>query len=82
MRKIFYKVDLKLSNDQVLPITVATTDINNVGQLVEKYKMLYKSTTGHEVVGLEITDIKYTVDMPEKEYEEELMFCDIVDEDI
>jgi len=79
MRHTFYKVALKLSNGQEMPITIATHDIQNVGPLVESKKVLY-NRKDYQVDGFYIADTQYTFNMPEEKYEEELTFCDIVDE--
>jgi hypothetical protein len=79
MLKTFYKVVLNLSNDQKLPITVATADINRIQPLVESNKVLY-AKDGNVVTGFVIDSTKYPLGMTPEKYEEELIYCDIVDE--
>lgn len=79
LRKIFYKVKLHLSDGRFMPIMIATTDINRIPEIVEKNKGLYMRSEFY-VTGFSIDDVKYTVQMDEKQYEDELMHCDIVDE--
>lgn len=80
MRKTFYKMELIFENGTKLPITIATSDINNLQPLVEKNRMLYTSMQQSTLVGHPITDTRYTFDMPEEAYTEDLQFCDIVDD--
>lgn len=79
IRLTFYKVTLQLSNGQQMPITVATPDIQRVGTLVESKKVLY-NRKDYQVDSFFIADTQYTFAMPEDKYQEELTFCDIVDE--
>lgn len=80
LRKIFYKVNLKLNDNKVLPITIATSDINKIPELVEKHKVLYLMR-GFDVTGFVIADTRFTIQMSEKQYQDELSYCDIVDDD-
>lgn len=79
MLKTFYKVVLNLSNNQKLPITIATADINRIPQLVESNKVLY-AKDGNAVTGFVLDSTRYPLGMAPDKYEEELMYCDIVDE--
>jgi hypothetical protein len=80
IRKIFYKVLLTLDNGQVLPVTVATSDLNKLPSLVERHKMLYLAR-GFNIQGFQIEDTRYTIQMSEQQYENELAYCDIIDDD-
>ena len=79
MRLTFYKVALVLSNGKEMPITIATRDIADIEQLVEKNKVLY-NTKDYSVSRFYIQDTMYTFAMPEEKYNEELIFCDIVND--
>lgn len=78
-KHIFYKVGLKLSNGQTMQVTIATGDINRIERLVERNRMLY-AARGFHIVGLTINDIRYTLNMPTEQYQDELMYCDIIDD--
>jgi hypothetical protein len=79
VRKIFYKVKLHLSNGQFMLITIATHDVNRIPDIVERHKVLYMRKD-YYVVGFNIDDTKFTIQMPEQQYEDELTHCDVVDE--
>jgi hypothetical protein len=84
----FYKVVLKLEmvdpNDptpNTLNIVIATKDIHRIEPLVESNKMLYNRKT-YSVSGFYVTDTLYGHFLPHEKYQEELTFCDIVDEEV
>jgi hypothetical protein len=79
LRKIFYKVRLHLSDGRFMPITIATTDINRIPQIVESRKVLYMRPEFY-VIGFNIDDTKFTIQMTDQQYENELEHCDVVDE--
>jgi hypothetical protein len=90
----FYKVVLKLEmvdpNDptpNTLNIVIATKDIHRIEPLVESNKMLYNrkahgTTKGYSVGGFYVTDTLYGHLLPYEKHQEELAFCDIVDEEV
>jgi hypothetical protein len=80
IRKTLYKLELNLKNGQTLPITLATHDIQRVESLVNKHKVLY-AARGYEIDRFVIRETKYLLQLTEQQYEDEIMFCDIVDED-
>jgi hypothetical protein len=80
MRYTFFKTDLLFENGNKLPITVATHDITRIEALVNSNRMLYTTTQGSNITGHPITEVRYTFDMTNEAYEEELQFCDIVDD--
>ena len=78
IRGTFYKVVLQLSNDQTMPIIVATNDIQKVGPLVESQKMIYNRKEYH-VTGFYIEDTRYPIGMSAEQYDQEIIHTDIVD---
>jgi hypothetical protein len=77
MRKHFYKVDLWLHDGQTAPITVATSYIERVPDLIEKNKVFFERTS--KLMGWEIKDTLFGVGLPEEQYDNELAFADIQD---
>jgi hypothetical protein len=80
MLKTFYKLNLLLADGKTLPVTVATSNVENLPALVESNKMLY-SARGFIITGFQVLDIRYPLGMSAQTYEDELSFCDIADED-
>ena len=79
IRKSVYKMELYCTGGTVLPITIATTDIQRIEPLVEQHCALY-SARGYHIERFVITDTRYLLNIPEHDYEQEIMFCDIVDD--
>jgi hypothetical protein len=79
MRHIFYKVKLVTEDAKELLITIATPYIERIEPLVERNKVLYLAR-GFKVARFEIVDTRYSFNMPQPVYEQEVAFCDIVDE--
>jgi hypothetical protein len=81
MRLTFYKINLGLEEGATLPITVATNDIQKIEGLVNANKIVWEAASGKKINGLLIVDTLYAFNMTEEEYQTELMYCDIVDND-
>lgn len=79
IRKIFYKIALIQSDGRLYPLTVATTDINKIQELVERHKILYNAL-GYSTDQFRIVDTLYSFNMSQEKYEEELSMVDINDD--
>lgn len=80
MRRIFYDVKLRnLTETTKLPISVATTDINNLEPLLKSNEVFFK-VQGFTVDGFELSEIRYSLYMTEEQYISELEQCHIRDD--
>jgi len=79
MRSIFYKVKLIMTNNTDLVITVATPYVDKLPELITNKAALYNRPGEYKIARFEVVDVRYTVNMPEQQYQNELSFCDIVD---
>jgi hypothetical protein len=89
MRKQIYKANLTFANDTVLPITIACTQPDAIPELIDRHRALYERTQGISarvstvaLTGFSITSALPTLHMTEEQYEEEISFCDIVEDTI
>lgn len=83
MRNLIYKVTLFLIDESgaetQLPITIATPTINNVETLIQRNAAIY-NRNGKTLQRFVVTDTLITLNLPEERYEEEVMYCDIIDD--
>ena len=80
MRKQLYKVDLWMSDGKNLPITIATSYIERLPTLVEKNKMYYNRPE-RQIIGWDLLDTHPTVNMSQQQYDNELTYVDVNDEE-
>jgi hypothetical protein len=78
MRLAIHKVTLKGPTKE-LPITIATEHITKIPDLIEKFRRIYTLSLEESIVGFEVTDIFYTMNLNEQQYHDELMMVDIND---
>lgn len=87
MRGQFFKLTLHFSNNSELPITVACTTAELLPELIEKNRVLYERTQAmtnkNQPIALErfsVQGVMPSLHMTEEKYQDELQFCDIVQE--
>lgn len=80
MRLMIFKTVLVFTDGTELPITVAAREIIGLPALVEKNKPLYNKN-GQTVERFYVNDTLITLGLSAEEYDQEIMFCDIVEED-
>jgi hypothetical protein len=80
MRFMIFKTVLVFNDGTELPITVAAREINEIPALVEKNNPLYNKN-GQVVERFYVTDTFITLGLSQEQYEQEIMFCDIIGED-
>lgn len=80
MRQLIFKVELKFDSGTSAIITVATPDRSRVIPFVYKNRMFFEKSG--KIIGHAIVDQLITLNMPEKQYEEEVSYCDLVDEEL
>jgi len=80
MRFMIFKTVLVFTDGTELPITVAAKEINELPDLVEKNKPLYNKN-GQTVERFYVTDTFITLGLSQEQYDQEIMFCDIVGEE-
>lgn len=80
MRKQLYKVDLRMSNGTKLPIVVATCYIERLPEIIRNNKKYYDRPEYH-VEGWNLVESCPTIQLSEHQYEEELTYVDIQDEE-
>lgn len=80
MRKQLYKVDLRMSNGAKLPIVVATCYIERLPEIIRNNKKYYDRPEYH-VEGWNLVESCPTIQLSEHQYEEELTYVDIQDEE-
>lgn len=87
MRKQLFKTVLHFANGVKLPITVACGDGERLPDLIEKHRTLYERTQGMAskttLVGLTnftVDTVHPTIHMTDEQYDEEISFCDIVED--
>ena len=78
VKHIFHRVQLQLENGQTPHITIATPDRTRLNDLIEKNKMWFERDS--KIVKWKLISDLMPFNLPPEKYEEELSFCDIVDE--
>lgn len=81
MRLMIFKTKLVYTDGTELPITVAAREIVVLPELVEKNKPLYNKD-GRVVERFYVDDTLITLGMSNDEYDQEIMFCDIVEDSV
>ena len=79
MRNQFYKVTLAFESNVELAITIACKGAEQVEAMVNANRVIYEKVNKSPLVRFFITDSRPTLQMTQEKYEEELMFCDIVE---
>jgi len=80
MRLMIFKTKIVFNNEKELIINVAAREINDLPGLIEKNKPLYKRD-GMEIASFSVIDTLITLGMSYEQYEQEIMFCEIVQDD-
>ena len=88
IRNQFYKTVLHFENGVKLPITVACKGGEKLPELVEKNRIVYENTQAIssrspgrvKLTHFTVEGVLPSIQMDEEKYQEELSFCDIVEE--
>ena len=81
MRLMIFKTVLVFTDGTELPISVAAREIIDLPALVEKNKPLYNKN-GQTVERFYVNDTLITLGLSGEQYDQEIMFCDIVEEEV
>lgn len=78
MRLQLYKININFSDNTFLPITVASLGKEPIMDLIMSRRFLYER--GKTIAGISIVDERATINMTDEKYDEEVAWCDIVQE--
>jgi hypothetical protein len=78
---MIFKTVLVFTDGTELPISVAAREIIDLPALVEKNKPLYNKN-GQTVERFYVNDTLITLGLSGEQYDQEIMFCDIVEEEV
>lgn len=77
MRLLIFKTVLVLTDGVEALISIAASEINDIPALVERNKAFY-TTPSRTIERFYVTDTLITLNLSNEQYEEELMYCDII----
>lgn len=88
LRNQFYKTTLHFENGVKLPITIACKGPDNIPDMIERNRVVYENTQAvSSRSASRVKLVHFTVDaalpsiqMDEEKYQEELTYCDIVED--